>query len=251
MAQRSIGGRMTLRQSVGLVLMVSLMLVAGISANAWRSWRISERAVRVALRSAELSLIVGTLERLASEQLIAAELRRAAPWKEQVARFMPVAKGLFAPGEASAESALFAAELSLADRQFDLLGEAQPQRAVDGELLLRQLEALSHRITGLNSAALEQQRLSSIRQLVINLVIGGVLIIAGGVLALFFILRVIRPLRILQGAAAKVAQGELTTVIMPVDRGELAELAAGFNAMTVQLGESRRRPAGCARAGSP
>ncbi len=241
MAQRSIGGRMTLRQSVGLVLMVSLMLVAGISANAWRSWRISERAVRVALRSAELSLIVGTLERLASEQLIAAEAQRVAPWKEQVARFMPVAKGLFAPGEASAESALFAAELSLADRQFDLLGDAQPERAVDGELLLRQLEALSLRITGLNRAALEQQRLSSIRQLVINLAIGAVLIIAGGVLALFFILRVIRPLRILQGAAAKVAQGELTTVIMPVDRGELAELAAGFNAMTVQLGESRRR----------
>ncbi len=237
---------MNMRQTIALALLVALVvvplvLVAVIGAHAWRSLQISAHVTRVALGTAELANIIGSMERLASEQAIDNEPRHQVQWQEEVATFTAVVNRVFVQEEAGTASAPFRQELLEADRQFGLLLENTAGRSTAGEHVLRQLAGLNSRLVALNLERLEELRAASLSQLMAGFAIGGVLIIAGLGMALKMLTRLPFPQKLLRSATARIVQSRLMGGSMPDQRGELAELAAGFNAMTVQLGESRRR----------
>lgn len=84
---------------------------------------------------------------------------------------------------------------------------------------------------------LQQRIQSSQRLILLYVIVYGLVLAAFGVYLLNR--NVVRPVRELHQATAKVADGTLTSVIVPSGPGEIHELAESFNLMVAALAESR------------
>jgi PAS domain S-box-containing protein len=103
------------------------------------------------------------------------------------------------------------------------------------------MRALTIRADNLHSGSIALQRGLRRSQLLLNAGIATTVLLLAGILALFFHRSVLRPIRVLHAATLRIARGDIGPVPVPASEGELTDLTIGFNAMTVQLVDSRRR----------
>ena len=242
---------MTVRRFLIIALTVAGMLLAILLTQTVSAWRISGHVMRVTQRALEITAAAGELSQLVNEYLVDAHERPLQQWKILLQRSQRIFDTLESNEVAPAEVANFRRDLAQADQLFDVLVKettasplaevlANRRSRIAGQLQLR-MRALTNRANRLHGQSYQLQQRMRLNQLVVNISIGCVVVASLLMLYVFFVRLVIEPIEVLHLATARVARGELDPIPVLAASGALSDLTAGFNAMTIQLRESRSR----------